>query len=114
MFTAHLYGWALKEMIALSEKLGEADLLQKFKAYYQEMADLVNEVAWDGNWYLRYFDHHGQPLGSHQNDHGQIYTNAQSWAVLSGFAPHQRAVKALDSVYERLNTSKGIAERFAQ
>jgi len=108
LFTAHLYGWALQEMIALGEMLGEADQVEMFKAYYQEMSELVNAAAWDGNWYVRYFDHRGQPLGSRSNDHGQIYTNAQSWAVLSGFAPTERAYAALDAVYEHLNTSRGI------
>ncbi len=108
LFTAHLYGWALKEMILIGEKLGEADLVEKFRAYYQWMNDLVNATAWDGGWYVRYFNHHGDPLGSRANDHGQIFTNAQSWAVLSGFASPERAEQALDAIYEQLNTSKGI------
>ncbi|HEY9122317.1 MAG TPA: glycosyl hydrolase family 65 protein, partial [Brevefilum sp.] len=108
LFTAHLYGWALKEMIALGEMIGEADHVETFTAYYQEMSDVVNAEAWDGHWYVRYYDHHGQPLGSRSNEQGQIYTNAQSWAVLSGFAPPERALSALHAVYERLNTSRGI------
>jgi len=108
LFTAHLYGWALQEMIALGEMLGQADHVETFNAYYQEMSDVVNDAAWDGDWYVRYYDHHGQPLGSRSNEQGQIYTNAQSWAVLSGFAPQERALAALDAVYERLNTSRGI------
>jgi cellobiose phosphorylase len=108
LFTAHLYGWALKEIIALGEILGQVELVNKFNSYYQEMRDIVNRVAWDGRWYVRYFDHHGNPLGSQTNDHGQIFTNAQSWAVLSGFAPPERAEKALNAVNERLNTRKGI------
>ncbi len=39
---------------------------------------------------------------------GQVFTNAQSWAVLSGFATEERALRALDSVFERLNTTNGI------
>ena len=108
LFTAHLYGWAIKELLDLAEILGDAALVEKFEEYYQEMRDVVNIIAWDGNWYVRYFDHHGNPLGSHTNDHGQIFTNAQSWAVLSGFAPPERAEAALEAVYEHLNTSKGI------
>ncbi len=108
LFTAHLYGWALKEMIALAQKLGKKKTAGRFRTYYDEMSRVVNHAAWDGDWYLRYFDHKGRPMGSAQNDHGQIYTNAQSWAVLSGFATGKRAHQALDAVYRRLNTSKGI------
>jgi len=108
LFTAHLYGWALRELIALAEWLGKTEAAEKFESWYQDMKDTVNEVAWDGDWYVRYFDHKGRLMGSHKNTHGQIYTNAQSWSVLSGFAPEQRALQALDEVYERLNTSNGI------
>jgi len=108
LFTAHLYGWALKELIALADWLGKEQEAEKLETWYQAMKETVNAVAWDGDWYLRYFDHKGEPLGSHQNQHGQIYTNAQSWSVLSGFAPEQRALQALDAVYQRLNTSNGI------
>ena len=108
LFTAHLYGWALREMITLAKILGKKKVVKKYKAYYAEMKKRVNQTAWDGNWYLRYFDQRGNPLGSQQNEHGQIYTNAQSWAVLSGFASRKRAVKALDAVHEKLNTPFGI------
>ena len=108
LFTAHLYGWALRELIELGERLGKQKTVRKFKSYYDSMRDIVNAVAWDGDWFVRYFDHKGNPIGSRQNEQGQIYANAQSWAVLSGFANGERAVKALDAVYERLNTPKGI------
>src|SRR5690606_2724951 len=73
-----------------------------------EMRDRVNAQAWDGAWYVRYFDPQGQPLGSHTNTTGQIFTNGQSWPVLSGFATPERARLALDSVREKLNTRCGI------
>ncbi len=57
---------------------------------------------------MRYFDADGSPLGSHANEHGQIYLNGQSWPVISGFATPDRARLALDSVYRRLNTPNGI------
>ncbi len=108
LFTAYLYGRALREMIALAEFLGKKDAAGTWRRFYETMSRRVNAVAWDGQWYLRYFDHSGRPLGSSRNEHGQIYTNAQSWAVLSGFADETRARQALDAVYARLNTSKGI------
>ncbi|GAH26990.1 unnamed protein product, partial [marine sediment metagenome] len=57
---------------------------------------------------IRYFDPDGTPLGSHKNVHGKIYSNAQSWSLISGMAPSGRAEKALDSLNKLLNTSKGI------
>jgi cellobiose phosphorylase len=72
------------------------------------MAERVNALAWDGDWYVRYFDHDGTPLGSHANAQGKIYANGQSWPVISGFATPERAVAALDSLHRWLNTRNGI------
>jgi cellobiose phosphorylase len=108
LFTAYLYGWALKELIALGKMLGKKKSVKTFRAYYKAMKKIVNAVAWDGEWYVRYFDQNGKPLGSHKNEQGQIYTNAQSWAVLSGFASPKRALKVMDAIYLHLNTPNGI------
>jgi len=108
LFTANLYGKALLEMIDLARHLGDAARAQQYTAYYGEMKQRINECAWDGEWYIRYFDFDGTPLGSRTNDKGQIYINGQSWPVISGFAPPSRARQALDSVYRKLNTRNGI------
>ena len=106
LFSAHLYGRALLEFIALLEHLGK-DASDWHKAY-AEIRSSVEACAWDGEWYLMYFDHDGTPVGSHKNQYGQIHLNGQSWAVLSGFAAQERARQAMDSVYKRLNTKYGI------
>ncbi len=108
LFVANQYGKALLEMIALAQHLDDAEMAAQYTTYYEAMKQTVNEQAWDGAWYARYFDADGSPIGSRTNAEGQIYTNGQSWPVISGFAPPERAQAALDSVYERLNTSKGI------
>ena len=108
LFTANLYGRALLEMIALVRHLGDAEAAHAYRQDYETMAARVNQVAWDGGWYLRYFDHDGAPLGSASNTQGKVWANAQSWPVLSGFAPPERARAALDAVYQHLNTAHGI------
>lgn len=107
-FVAHLYGTALRELVELCAYRGQADEVARFQAYYDEMRARVNEHGWDGAWYLRYFQPDGTPLGSHTNEQGQIFTNGQSWAVISGFAPAERGRQALDAVFQRLNTRNGI------
>jgi cellobiose phosphorylase len=106
LFLANLYGRALREMIELARHLGEPS--EEYAAWYREMLDRVNEHGWDGEWYVRYFDAAGRPLGSRENSHGQIYANGQSWPVLSGFAPAERARAGLQAVHDRLNTAFGI------
>ncbi|MGC9399481.1 MAG: GH36-type glycosyl hydrolase domain-containing protein [Anaerolineae bacterium] len=108
LFIANLYGKALLEMGALFEHLGDVDMVSLYHLYYDEMRERVNAHGWDEAWYLRYYDADGAPLGSHRNETGQIFTNGQSWPVISGFATPERARQALDAVHARLNTPRGI------
>jgi cellobiose phosphorylase len=98
----------LKEIIELLNILGKTEDASKYKKDYDETKKKFNEFCWDGEWFIRYFDSKGNPLGSKENSQGQIYANAQSWSVISGFATDNKGEKALDSVYRILNTKKGI------
>ena len=60
------------------------------------------EQSWDGEWYRRAYFDDGTPLGSSQNDEGKIDSVAQTWAVLSGAAPHERAERAMGAVRAHL------------
>lgn len=108
LFNANLFGRALLETMDICEATGNESYKAKFQSYYDEMKHLVNQHAWDGEWWVRYFDHQGKPLGSNSNQYGKIYTNGQSWPVLSGFAEGERALQAMNSVNKLLNTANGI------
>ncbi|MEH0665590.1 glycosyl transferase [Vibrio scophthalmi] len=108
MMVANMYGKALLDMLDLCRLRGDEQRAQQYQAQYEQMKSTVNECGWDGEWYIRYFDEQGQPIGSHINAQGQIYTNGQSWPVISGFADGERATTALNSVYSKLNTANGI------
>jgi cellobiose phosphorylase len=108
LLTANLYGAALKEIIEICEHTGKVTLANQFSNYYAEMKERVNAAAWDGEWYLSYFDDQGQPLGSHTNAAGQIFAYGQAWPVISGFATPDRAKSGLDAVERLLNTRNGI------
>ncbi|MBR1496382.1 MAG: hypothetical protein IJ617_02010, partial [Oscillospiraceae bacterium] len=58
--------------------------------------------AWDGDWYLRGWYASGQPLGAAANAECRIDSIAQSFAVLSGRADHEKAGRALTSAVEQL------------
>jgi cellobiose phosphorylase len=108
IFTACLYGKALQEMVELLTHTGDAADADGYRAWYGEMKARFNRHAWDGAWYVRYFDADGSVLGSCRNVQGQIYINAQTWAVISGFATPERAEAAMSSLHEKLNTLHGI------
>lgn len=108
LFNAHLYGRGILEMLELLRHIGDETTATRLEADYVVMKGRVNEHAWDGEWYVRYFQDNGEPLGSKSNADGKIFTNAQSWAVLSRFADTGRAKQALDSVEKYLSTENGI------
>jgi len=108
LFNTHLYGKGLLEMIELYDYMGDAAEAGACQAEYDKLKETFNQASWDGEWYIRYFDSDGTPLGSNKNKHGKIYLNAQSWSLISRMALPGRAKKALDSLNRLLNTSKGI------
>ena len=108
LFNANLYGRALIDMIALLDHLGQKSEADAYRRDHEHMKTLVEGCAWDGKWYVRYFEENGHPLGSHRNEQGKIFTNGQSWPILSGFAGPERAQRAMESVRELLNTKHGI------
>jgi cyclic beta-1,2-glucan synthetase len=56
------------------------------------------EEAWDGDWYRRGYYDDGTVLGSASSDECRIDSVAQSWAVISGAAPRERALRAMAAV----------------
>jgi len=109
VFTANLYGWALKELSELCAFAGKTADRRKFDLWYEEMKRTALAQTWDGDWFVRYFDEKGEPVGSAKNEYGKLWLNAQSWSVLSGFTDGTvMGRKAMDAVRKHLATDKGI------
>ena len=54
--------------------------------------------AWDGAWYRRAYFDDGFALGSAANRECRIDSIAQSWAIISGVAPRDKAERAMEAV----------------
>lgn len=109
LFTANLYGMALTELAELCDYQTKTAEAETYRAWYNEMKQTVLNTAWDGEWFVRYFDEKGAAVGSCKNEYGKLWLNAQSWAVLSGFAKDDtRGRTAMDAVKKHLATDKGI------
>jgi cellobiose phosphorylase len=108
LMVANLFGKAILELIPICDAYDKADFKAKIMGYYESMRSIVNDTAWDGAWYVRWFDHEGRRIGTAVNQAGKIWVNGQSWPVISGFASEEKREKALDSVYTLLNTQYGI------
>jgi cellobiose phosphorylase len=106
VFTACLYGRALLEMMELYSTLRREDAAERCRRDHATMKERVNK-AWDGNWFVRYYNKEGQPLGAASSKGATIYLNAQTWAVMAGFADDTRGRIALNAAHEKLSCSLG-------
>ncbi len=98
-------GWFLHTVLGafapLCDERGDGPRAARYRAERERLGRML-EQSWDGEWYRRAYFDDGTPLGSSQNDEGKIDSVAQSWAVLSGAAPGNRAGRAMDSVRTHL------------
>ncbi|MDD2485975.1 MAG: glycosyl transferase family 36 [bacterium] len=101
--------WMLREAADLMENKGNVDAALNYRHLADDLAARINDICWDGKWYVRATTDDGRTLGSVKEQEGSIYLNTQSWAVISGTAPADRAFQCMDAVVERLDTDYGPA-----
>ena len=111
-------GWllyaALNEFSGLAEGRGDQGRAKAWREHARALNVALERHAWDGHWYRRGWFDDGTPLGSATNEECRIDSIAQSWAVLSGAAPPDRAVQAMAAVdRELISTHDGLALLFA-
>ena len=100
------YGNAYAKLCRLTGNTSEATRAEKEVA---KIYDAILKDGWDGKWFLRAYDAHGQKVGSHECEEGQIYIETQGFCPLAGVGVKEGlATEALDSVKERLDTKYGI------
>jgi cyclic beta-1,2-glucan synthetase len=98
-------GWFLVSILRpfadLAAARGDAARARRYRQAATRVAKAI-EKAWDGDWYRRAYFDDGTPLGSKENPECQIDAIAQSWSVISGAGDPARALRAMQSVNERL------------
>jgi cellobiose phosphorylase len=97
------------DLAELCDHLGKVDNGRQYRMLHKEMAEVINRVAWDGEWYTRAFDDKGKPVGVRAGEHHKIGLNTQTWAVIGECAPEDRASQAMKSAHAWLNSPIGLA-----
>ncbi|MCR5208663.1 MAG: glycosyl transferase [Lachnospiraceae bacterium] len=97
------------EYADLCELMGDQAEADRAKAEVEEMKKVLLTAGWDGEWFVRAYDSSSNKVGSKECEEGQIFIEPQGFCVLAGVGVETgEAVKALDSVKERLDTEYGI------
>jgi cellobiose phosphorylase len=95
------------DLAELADHLARRDEATRLRGMHEEMAQAINDCAWDGSWYARCFDDEGKPIGVSSEEHQRISLIPQSWCVIGDVAPRERAELAMASADQLLGTPYG-------
>jgi cellobiose phosphorylase len=109
VFIAGLFVLAARELAAIAahrELLAEA---ASYADHARVMDHTIHIHGWDGEWFLRAYDAHGDKVGSRECAEGKIFIEPQGFCPLAGVGLDDGlAERALDAVRTRLATRHGI------
>ncbi len=109
LFIAGQFVLAANELAAIAQLRGANDDVAELESAAKQMTAMIEEHGWDGEWFRRAYDAFGEPVGSKENDEGQIFAESQGMCVMAGVGvDNGRAAMALKSVQERLLTEHGV------
>lgn len=109
VFIAGMFVHIGKSYIELLKYLGLTAEEQEAQKHVDNMYNSVIEHGYDGEWFLRAYDAYGQKVGSKECEEGQIFIEPQGFCVMAGIGVKEGlALKALDSVKDRLDSKYGI------
>ena len=81
---------ALCDISELLSYIGDTVHKKEIDAMAEVTKNIVNKHGWDGNWFLQAYNDAGNKIGSRICETGKIYTNPQSWAIISGITSAER------------------------
>jgi cellobiose phosphorylase len=109
VFIAALFALAAGELAALAERDDHCDDAVAYRRAQGTMDAVVRTAGWDGAWFRRAYDYFGRPVGSAENEEGQIFIEPQGMCILAGIGLDDgKAEAALSAVASRLATPHGI------
>ncbi|KAI7248254.1 hypothetical protein KC345_g11875, partial [Hortaea werneckii] len=109
VFIAGLFVFVGPDYAEICRKRGLDDVAADAVAKIENMSAITLSHGFDGDWFLRAYDHYGDKIGSKENEEGQIFIEPQGMCVMAGIGVENgEAARALTSVQERLDTDYGI------
>jgi len=108
VFIAGLFVLAAGEMAELAKHYGRSEDVRSYREAATQMQTTTLKHGWDGEWFLRAYDHFGDKVGSEECQEGQIFIEPQGLCVMAGIGNQESSQQALNSVAERLAVEHGI------
>ena len=93
-----------EEIARIHGSTEDADLVH---ARGEEMRDIIEEYAWDGEYYIDAINDKMVKIGSKECEEGKMFLIPQIWAVFSGVSRSGREITAMDAVEKYLSDPLG-------
>ncbi|HDP98178.1 MAG TPA: glycosyl transferase family 36 [bacterium] len=108
IWLAHFLYYILSSMILPLEKQGQTHKIKEYQQRASELKKAINEYGWDGKWFWRASKDNGDLIGSHKNKQGQIFLNAQVWAIIAQSTSAERQQKIIEQIEAQLECDYGM------
>jgi cellobiose phosphorylase len=108
LFVAFQLRLSLTIYAEIAERLGKPEEAAWALAQRETLDANIQACAWDGDWFLWAIGEDGTRYGIREAEEGQVYLNTQLWAVISGAATPEQAIRCMQTVQERLATPYGL------
>jgi len=105
-FVAFQLYYAMTVIKGMAEKKKDSEYTEYINKVQAELGKTL-EKCWDEDRFIRGIREDGVIVGAKKDPEANMWLNPQSWSVISGFEADTKGKKALDTVYERLNTPYG-------
>jgi len=99
---------ALDTWAEVAQQVGDKKRAARYRREAATSREVINTLAWDGQWYARGTTDAGRWFGTKADKEGKIFLNAQSWAMICGATDTPARIKAcIRSVNKLLMTPSG-------
>lgn len=106
-FVAFQYYYAMTILKEFATYKNDTEYLEFLNETQEKAGKLIQELCWNEDRFIRGFTEAGETIGKRTDPEANMWLNPQSWSVISGLATDEQAEKALNNVYEQLNTEFG-------
>ena len=109
VFIAGMFVKYGKDYVEICRHKGLCDEAAKAQKAIEQMEKTVMDAGWDGEWYLRAYDHYKHKIGSKECEDGKIFIEPQGFCVIAEIGKDDGlCLKAMQSVEKYLDTKYGI------
>ena len=107
VFIAGMFVKYGKDYVEICKHRGLNEEAKEAEEAIASMEKTVLNAGWDGEWFLRAYDHYKQKIGSKECEDGKIFIEPQGFCVMAEIGLKE-GLQAMQSVEKYLDTKYGI------